>query len=315
MSHDHHPHHHHGADMGERRLALAVAVNLLLTLVQIVGGLVAGSLALVADALHNFSDAASLGLALFARRVSRRPADTRRTFGYRRAEIIGALVNLTTLVLIAFYLAGEAVTRFFNPQPVQGWVVVGVAGVALAVDVVTALLTWAASKESLNIRAAFMHNVADALASVGVVIAGTLIVLFGWTWTDLAATLLISGYILLQSAATIKTTINILMQGVPEDLDVRRVTDSMAALPGVEGVHHVHIWQLDEHTRSLEAHIVTGAPDSPEHERIKRGIKAHLRDAYQIDHSTLEFESVGEACESDSHPRHAGDPAAPPRAS
>lgn len=290
--------------MGERRLVFAVVVNLLLTLVQIVGGLLAGSLALVADALHNFSDAASLGLALFARRVSRRPADPRRTFGYRRAEIIGALVNLTTLVLVAFYLIGEAVMRFFDPQPVAGWIVVAVAGVALTVDVVTALLTWAASKQSLNIRAAFMHNVSDALASVGVMIVGTLILLFEWHWADLAATLLISGYILVQSVAMIRTTVNILMQGVPEDLDIQAVTDSLAALPGVGSVHHVHIWQLDEHTRSLEAHIVTRAPDTPEHAALKREIRAHLAERFNIGHSTLEFESVDEAVGCDHEAAH-----------
>lgn len=295
--------------MGERRLIMAVAVNLLLTFVQIIGGVISGSLALVADALHNFSDAASLGVALIARRVSRMPADTRRTFGYRRAEIIGALINLTTLVLIAFYLVAEAVMRFFEEPEIDGWIVVWVAGVALVVDVVTAMLTLAASKESLNIRAAFMHNVSDALASVGVIVAGTLILLYDWTWTDLAATILISGYILIQSIAMLKTTINILMQGVPEDLEVQGVIDSVGRLQGVEDIHHVHIWQLDEHTRSLEAHIVTAETDTPTREAIKSRIKAHLSDEFKIGHSTLEFESAGsipEAC----GPETANEPAA-----
>jgi len=305
-------HHHHGADLGERRLAAAVGVNLLLTLVQLVGGVVSGSLALVADALHNFSDAASLGVALVARRVSKIPADPRRTFGYRRAEIIGALINLTTLVLVAFYLVAEAVMRFFEDRAIDGWIVVGVAGVALVIDVATAMLTLAASKKSLNIRAAFMHNVSDALASVGVIAAGTLILLYDWTWTDLAATVLISGYILVQSIALLKTTINILMQGVPEDLEVRGVLDSVAQLEGVEDIHHVHIWQLDEHTRSMEAHIVTAETDTPTREAIKRRIKAHLAERFNIGHSTLEFESAGslpEACEPEkgesSHASHA----------
>lgn len=311
MASFHSHHHHHTADLGERRLALAVAVNLLLTVVQIVGGVISGSLALVADALHNFSDAASLVVALVARRVSKRPADPRRTFGYRRAEIIGALINLTTLVLVAFYLVAEAVMRFFEDHAIDGWIVVGVAMVALAVDVVTALLTLAASKKSLNIRAAFMHNVSDALASVGVIVAGTLILLYDWTWADLAATVLISGYILIQSVSMLKTTINILMQGVPEDLEVQGVIDSVAALEGVRDLHHVHIWQLDEHTRSLEAHVVTAETDTPTREKIKRRIKAHLAERFSIGHSTLEFESAGslpEACE----PKDSDGQAVPP---
>jgi cobalt-zinc-cadmium efflux system protein len=241
-------------------------------------------------------------VALIARRISVMPADARRTFGYRRAEIIGALINLTTLILIALYLVGESVMRFFEDHPIDGWIVVGVAGVALIVDAVTALLTWAASRDSLNIRAAFMHNVSDALASVGVIVAGTLILLFNWTWADLAATVLISVYILIQSIAMLKTTINILMQGVPEDLNVQRVIDSLRNLEGVEDIHHVHIWQLDEHTRSLEAHIVTAESDTPTRETIKGQIKAHLASAFDIGHSTLEFESAGSVPECCEHP-------------
>lgn len=314
MSHAHH--HHNTADRGDRSLVAAVAVNVLLTAVQIVGGVMSGSLALVADALHNFSDAASLAFALVARRISRRPADIRRTFGYRRAEIIAAQINLTALVIVAIYLIYEAVVRFFDQRPIDGWIVVGMAAVALVVDVATALLTRAASKDSLNIRAAFFHNVADALASVAVIVAGSLILLFGWTWADLLATLLISAYILVQSVAMLKTAINILMQGVPEDLDVQQVADSIAGVEGVLGVHHLHIWQLDEHARSLEAHVVTDEADLAAREKLKLRIKAHLAARFSIDHSTLEFESTGpdgaclypDGAHSCVHPRNAERP-------
>ena len=176
----------------------AVLVNVLLTFAQVVGGILSGSLSLVADALHNLNDAASLGIALVARRIARRPADSRRTFGYRRAEVIGAIINLTTLIIVGLYLIYEAVSRYFDPRPIEGWVVVWVAGIALAVDIVTALLTFKLSKGNLNIRAAFIHNVSDALASVAVIVAGTLILLYDWYWADLAATVLISGYVLYQ---------------------------------------------------------------------------------------------------------------------
>ena len=174
----HHGHNHFpGADAGDRRVLLAVAVNVLLTAAQIIGGIVAGSLALVADAIHNLSDAISLGIAFAARRIARRPSNEAMTFGYVRAEIVAALINYTTLIVIGLYLVYEAILRFIEPQPVQGWLIVIIASVALVVDLVTALLTYTLSKHSMNIRAAFLHNVADALGSIGVIIAGTLIIL------------------------------------------------------------------------------------------------------------------------------------------
>ena len=154
-------------------------LNLLLTVVEAVAGLLAGSLALLADALHNFNDCGSLVIALIARRIGRLPSDDRRTFGYRRAEIIGALINLTILVVIGLYLVYEAIARFFQPQEIDGWIVVGVAAVALVIDVATAALLFAMSRGNLNLRAAYLHNLGDAASSVGVIIAGAAILWFG----------------------------------------------------------------------------------------------------------------------------------------
>ena len=249
--------HDHGhAHGGDKRLVGAVLVNVLLTVAQVVGGVLSGSLSLVADALHNLNDAASLGIALVARRIARRPADSRRTFGYRRAEVIGALINLTTLIIVGLYLIYEAVSRYFDPRPIEGWVVVWVAGIALGVDIVTAVLTFRLSKGNLNIRAAFVHNVSDALASVAVIVAGTLILLYDWYWADLAATVLISGYVLYQGVTMMRATVRILLEGVPSDIRLEDVASALAALPGVDEVHHLHVWQLDENHRALEAHLV-----------------------------------------------------------
>lgn len=288
-----HADHDHGVEtLDDRRLVLAVVVNLLLTLAQIIGGLLAGSLALVADALHNFSDAASLGVALGARRIARRPADRRRTFGYRRAEVIGALINLTTLVVVGLYLIYEAISRYFEQQPVDGWIVIIVAGVALVIDVATALLTYAGSRESMNIRAAFVHNVSDALASIGVIIAGSLILLYDWRIADLIATVVISAYILYQGLTMMRSSIQILMESVPEDVDVEQLVDGMLTVTGVRDVHHLHVWQLDEQHRALEAHVVVETEDHAGWEAIKRQLKELLAAQFQIDHSTLELESV-----------------------
>jgi len=285
-----HEHHHDTAAMGDRRLILAITVNMLLTLAQIVGGVVSGSLALIADALHNFSDAASLLIALVARKIGRQPADHFKTFGYKRAEVIAALINLVTLLIVGFYLIYEALWRIYEPKMIEGWIVIIVAGVALVIDVITAMLTYSMSKHSMNMRAAFLHNVSDALASVGVIVAGTMILLYEWYWTDTALTLLIAGYVLYQAASLLPKTIHILMQGTPEDIAITDVVSAMEEIDGVSNVHHVHVWQLDEHNNALEAHVVIS--DFNKTEIIKTALKTEIKERFNIAHSTLEFEIV-----------------------
>ncbi|MEJ2141081.1 MAG: cation diffusion facilitator family transporter [Gammaproteobacteria bacterium] len=287
MSHEHH-HHHEVESMGDRPLIVAIAFNMLLTVVQVIGGLVSGSLSLIADALHNFSDASSLLIAWVARKIGRQPADHFRTFGYKRAEVIAALVNLVSLVLIGLYLIFEAITRFVEPQVIEGWTVIIVAGIALVVDLATALLTYQLSKTSMNIKAAFLHNVSDALSSVGVIIAGSVILLYQWYWVDTLLTLLIAGYVLYQASTLLPATIHILMQGTPEGIVIDDVINNMLMINGVSNVHHVHIWQLDEHRNALEAHVVIEVPG--EMEVVKNNLKQELLEKYAIDHSTLEFE-------------------------
>lgn len=282
-------HHHHNVDsMGDRRLAIAIAVNMLLTVAQIIGGMVSGSLALIADALHNFSDAASLLIAVVARKIGRQPPDRFKTFGYKRAEVIAALINLVTLVIVGLYLIYEAVWRVFEPNPIEGWTVVIVAGIALVVDAITVLLTYSMAKSSLNIRAAFLHNVSDALASIGVMIAGSLILLYGWYWTDTLLTLLIAGYVLYQAATMLPRTVHILMEGTPEHLSIDEVIAHMTGTEGVDDVHHVHVWQLDEHRNALEAHVVLS--EAADMERVKKTLKQALKSRFDITHSTLEME-------------------------
>ncbi len=282
-------HHHHDIDaMDDRKLGWAIAINMLLTLAQVIGGIFSGSLALIADALHNFSDAASLLIAWVARKIGRKPADHFKTFGYKRAEVIATLINLITLVIVGFYLVYEALWRMFEPQMIEGWMVVIVATIALVIDVVTAILTYRMSKNSMNIRAAFLHNVSDALASLGVIIAGTLIILYDWYWTDTALTLVIAAYVLYQAASMLPKTIHILMQGAPEGIVIEEVIQAMEAVEGVKNVHHVHLWQLDEHENALEAHVVI--EDIEQLESVKKALKTCLQEQFHLMHSTLEFE-------------------------
>lgn len=287
MSHAHH--HHVDPDAGDGKIAAAVAVNLALTVVQVIGGVVAGSLSLIADALHNFSDAIALIIAFAARKIARRPADASMTFGYGRVEVVAAMVNYVTLVVIGLYLVYEAVMRFFDPSPVAGWIIVIVAGFALAIDLITAALTYRMSKTSMNIRAAFLHNLADALGSVAVIVAGTLILLFGWLWVDPAITLLIAGYILWQSFTEMPAVLRILILGGPPDLDTHKVIAAVQAVKGVASVHHVHLWMMGEHETALDAHVVPKDGANPDETRA--AIKQALADQFHIKHSTLEMEA------------------------
>ena len=281
--------HDHGVhEMSDARLVWAVIVNVALTVAQIVGGVISGSLALIADALHNLNDAASLALALFARRVGRRPADKLMTFGYGRAEIVAALINLTTLIIVGLYLLAEAVSRYFDPQPIAGWTVVIVAGVALIIDVITAMLVYSGSKNNLNIKAAFLHNVSDALASVGVIVAGTLIILYNLYVADLVVTVVIAAYVLYQGCSLMPRTVRLLMGAVPDDVEFDEIVEALRNTKGVRDLHHVHVWSLDEHRRALEAHVVLDDPSLHSFEKIKEQVRGALASRFSIEHATLE---------------------------
>ncbi len=290
-------HHDHGADAGDKRIGGAILVNVLLTFAQIAGGIFSGSLSLIADALHNFSDAASLVIAYGARRISRRPSDEGMTFGYVRAEIVASLINYTTLIVVGLYLVYEAVMRFITPEPIEGWTVVIVAGIALVIDLTTAMLTYTLSKTSMNIRAAFLHNVSDALGSVGVIIAGTLVLIYGWTWIDPAITLMIAGYILWQALTEIGGSIRILMMAAPEDVDVNKLVSDMRSVEGVQEVHHVHVWLIDEDHKALQAHLVVTESSLRSVAEVKGAVRKILRDRHGIDHSTLEIDTPEDGCE------------------
>ena len=293
----HHHHHHVDPNAGDSRVFWAIAVNLGLTVAQIAGGLVSGSLALIADAIHNLSDALALIIAFVARKVARRPANEQMTYGYGRAEVVAALINYTTLIIMGLYLSYEGVMRFFNPGEVDGWLVIVIAAIALIVDLVTALLTFSLSKESMNLRAAFLHNVADALGSVAVIVAGSLILLYDWRLMDPLVTLLISGYILWQSLAEIGPVIRVLMLGSPPDIDITQVLERIRKLDGIADIHHVHLWQMQERQNALDAHLVIDPQQWTQADKIKKTVKSLLADDFSISHTTLELECSRHACQ------------------
>ena len=295
MPHDHGGHAHIDPKSGDRRVSIAIWANAILTVAQVVGGILSGSLALIADALHNFSDMASLAIAFAARKISRRPADARMTFGYGRIEIVAALINYTTLILIGFYLIYEGGMRFIDPPQVAGWTVVILGGVALVVDTLTAMLTYSMQKGSVNIRALFLHNLSDALASVAVIVGGALILLYDMRWVDPAITILIALYILYLAFTEIGGTIRTLMLGSPPEIDTDAVIAAMAEVDGVAEVHHVHLWQMGEHAAALDTHVVIEDGAWDRLEAIKRDIKDVLAGKFDVHHSTLEFETAENA--------------------
>ena len=294
MPHDH-GHAHIDPNSGDRRVAIAIWANGLLTVAQIVGGIFSGSLALIADALHNFSDMASLVIAFAARKIARRPADERMTFGYGRVEIVAALINYTTLIVIGFYLIYEGGMRMIDPPEVMGWTVVILGGIALVIDTLTAMLTYSMQKGSVNIRALFLHNLSDALASVAVIVGGSLIILYDMRWVDPAITIGIALYILYLSFTEIGGPIRTLMLGSPPDVDGNDVVRAIQGVEGVVDVHHVHLWQMQEHAAALDCHIVVERERMGETDKIKENVKSVLHERFSIEHSTLEFEASDNA--------------------
>lgn len=282
-------------DVSDARLIWSFVINQVLTVGQAIAGVISGSVALLSDAAHNFNDANALLIAYIARRVSRKQANERYTFGYRRAELIGALINLTLLGVIGLYLVYEGISRFLEPQEIIGWLMASAAALAIVVDVATALLLWSMSRGSLNVRAAFVHNIVDALGSVAVLVGAATIIWLDWTWVDPVLTLIIAGYVLWQVVNMFPQAIKVLMEGVPDGFDFDELIQRVHSIDGVGEIHHIHVWQLDEQHRALEAHVVVEDRNLNHLEEIKASIKTCLTEAFGIEHSTLEFELLGAA--------------------
>lgn len=294
MSHSHQ--HSHSKSLPTRPLLWSVAINLGLSVFQFIAGIISGSAALLADALHNTNDAAALVVAYIARRVSRKRSNFRFTFGYRRAELIGAVIQLTALVIIGLFLTYHAIERLINPVAVDSsWMMLG-AAIAILIDLTTVALLWATSKNSLNLKAAMLHNLTDAGASVAVFAGGLALYFFNWTWLDPAITLFIAGAILATSFKLLSRTSRILMEATPEDVDLGEIKEEAESLTGVQDLHHVHVWELDEDHRALEAHVVIHDDVSHRQGTIKTRLKDLFEDRFDITHSTLEFERASESC-------------------
>lgn len=291
MSHKHNHHHHHNfEDTSILKLWISIFLNLIITIAEFVGGILSNSLALLSDAVHNLNDTISLAISLVARKVSKKDVTKEKTYGYKRAEIIGAFINLITLVIVALFLIKEGFERFFDPQPIDGFTMFWVAIVGLLGNFITAALLYKDSKNNLNMKSAYIHILSDGLSSVGVIIGGWLILKYQWYIVDTILTIGIGAYILWHSYHLLRETIDILMQAAPPEMDITELQKSIVNINKVCDVHHVHVWQLDEHQTMLECHVVVQEKDITDMESIKADIKKVLHDDFSIHHSTLEFE-------------------------
>jgi cobalt-zinc-cadmium efflux system protein len=268
--------------------AVGVALNFGFVLVQVTFGLLAHSLALVADAGHNLGDGLGLLLAWLANYLSARPATERRTYGMRRSSILAALANSILLLIAVGGISWEAIRRFSEPAPVAGWTVIWVAFLGIFVNLITALLFRTGTSGDLNIRGAFLHMMADSAVSAGVVVAGLLILLTGWHWLDPTVSLLINGVILWGTWGLLRDSMNLALDAVPKGIDTVAVTKYLASLPNVTGIHHLHIWPLSTTETALTVHLVKPAPENDDD--LIQQVSHDLSDRFQITHTTIQLE-------------------------
>ncbi|MFH1985967.1 MAG: cation diffusion facilitator family transporter [Pseudomonadota bacterium] len=287
--------HHHGPplqDTSGLRLLATLALNLIIPTAQIIGGVMAGSVALISDAIHNFSDFTALLISYIAFRIGRRGATVFNTFGYRRAEIMAALINVALLAGASGVILYHAVHRFANPQPVNGVLVMVLAGVGVVGNGLSAWLLHRDAAHSLNVRGAFLHMVGDLLTSVVVLINGVILMFYPWYWLDPLLSVLIVAFILKNGWTLLRESTAVLMNATPGHLDLEKVRSFLDGLPGVLGVHYLHAWQVSSASTAFSCHVVV--PDQPvsRTEKIAESIKHELFHRFRIDHPVLQFETA-----------------------
>ena len=297
--HRHDPNHSHAAEDSRgglqhgsrniKRLTITLCLVGGYMVAEVLGGIMANSLALLADAGHMLSDVAALGLSLFAIWFARRPPNPRRTYGYYRAEVLAALVNGATLVAVALYIFVEAYRRLGEPPGVRGGILTGIAVGGLLVNLAGLWILRGGSASSLNVRGAWLHVLTDTLGSVGAIIAGLLVWAFGWNWADPAVSVLIGLLVLYSSWALLRDSAAVLMEGTPRGIDVDDLRDAMQSVPGVAAVHDLHVWAITTGMNSLSAHVVTTGRFSGQQALLEE-LGRVVRDRFRIDHVTIQVE-------------------------
>ncbi len=289
--HDHHHHHHHHThtELHGKKLLIVTLLNFIITIVEIVGGLVSNSLSLLSDAVHNLGDTMAILFAYIANKIGNKKADMHRTFGYKRVEILTAFFNALILVIICLFLFIEAYKRLINPEPIKGLLMLVVAIVGLIANWVSVLILQKEKDKNLNVKAAYLHLLGDTLSSVAVIIGGMAIWLYHITWIDPVITILVGIYIIYHTWNVLQQSIDILMQGAPRDIDVETLIREIEKIPYVKDVHHMHLWQLNENQVHFEAHLnVSENINMSEAMTVRESVNA-LLEKRNIHHSTLQI--------------------------
>lgn len=290
--------HCHGAMSSQGRLAVATALNVVIVVAQVVAGLWAGSAGLLADAGHNLTDTAAVVLSLVAVRLTSRPATPRRSFGFHRAGILAAQANAAGILAITVVIAVEGVRRLLNPSPVDGGIVLAVALLAALGNGAAAIVVSRGSQD-LNMRSAVLHLASDAAVSVAVAVTGAVILLTdGWFWLDPAVSLAVSALIAYYGVKLLRATTEVLLEATPAGLDPQALEDAVQAVPGISGVHDIHVWSLSDTIRAASAHVLVDGHPSLEDARVSgAAVKDMLAQRFGVAHATLELEC--EPCEPD----------------
>lgn len=302
--HDHAPEAGFRGAGNRRLLAISLVITSTVMVVQVVGAFVSGSLALLADAVHMFTDAAALVIALVAASVAARPANDRRTFGYQRAEVFGALVNGVILLALAVWIAVEGVQRLLNPSEVEvaGGLMLVVAAVGLVANAAAMWLLSSAQRRSMNVRGAYLEVLGDLLGSAAVIVAAAVIILTGWVQADALASLLIAAMIVPRAIGLLREVVSVLSESVPKGTQVRDIRDHILQTPGVVDVHDVHVWQLTRGAPVFSAHVVVADADMREGRAggILSQLQSCLSQHFDVEHSTFQLEPAGHV-EHDAH--------------
>ncbi|WP_445383594.1 cation diffusion facilitator family transporter [Robiginitalea sp. IMCC43444] len=248
-------HHHHSSEVKGKNLLISIILNIVITVAQVIGGILSGSLALLSDALHNFSDVISLIISYIANILSRKKASTNKTFGYKRAEIIAAFVNSATLIVVAILLIKEAIERLISPEQVGSEIVIGLSLLGILANGFSVLLLKKDANRNMNMKSAYLHLFTDMMASVAVLAGGILMYFYGLYWIDPLLTVLIAFYLVYMGYDLLRSSTRVLMLFTPETIEVQKIVESIATIKPIKNVHHVHIWQLNEDEVHLEAHI------------------------------------------------------------
>ena len=279
---------HH--EVSGRNLGFAILLNVGISIAQAIGGIISGSMALLSDAAHNFSDVLSMVISFLANRLAKREATEKQTFGFRRSEILAAFINSATLIIISLIILFEAIQRLINPVPISANLVICLAIAGILVNGVSVLFIRNDSLENMNMKSVYLHLFGDMLISIAVLLGGLAMKYLQWYWTDSVFSMVIAIYLLYMSWGIVRSSLRIIMQFTPEEIDVKKIASEIEKIQGVKNIHHVHVWQINEREMMFEAHIdMSEDINVSSFEKILYRIKAVLIN-YNINHSTIQPE-------------------------